>query len=226
MFRSEKQLKSALYPGRIFTSHPVPNWTQCTVPVERTSISAKLPGHIFSATVKPVEHPSVSSKLPGRIFTAHSRPQMNWTSCTMPTDNVPMSVCKPGMIFCSQETYKQKASAPVPRRFETALSLTWVVRKSHGSSAPVIMFQCRICKTRVDKTHAALKWHVEHSHGLHTCRNAHCVAAFKTESARNIHASVHIRKTCQCDHCSEQFNHHSDGALSCLRITASETPMH
>ncbi len=122
VFRSEKQPKS-LYPGHIFTSHPVPNWTQCTVPVERTSISVKLPGHIFSATAKPVEHPSVSSKLPGHIFTAHSRPQMNWTSCNMPTDNVPMSVRKPGMIFCSQAMYKQKASAPVARRFETALRL-------------------------------------------------------------------------------------------------------
>ncbi len=70
------------------------------------------------------------------------------------------------------------------------------------------MFQCRICKTHIDKTHVALKWHVEYSHSLHTCRNAHCVAAFKTESARNIHASVHIQKTRQCDHCSEQFNHH------------------
>ncbi len=205
VFKSERIPKSTLYPGRVFKGVQVPNWTQCTVPRERASVSSKLPGCIFSAHSKPVEHVSVSSRLPGRIFTAHSKPQMNWTACTVPQEKVPMSVRKPGVKFSS--TYKQKVTSPVPKMFQPALSLTRVMRKSQGSLAPVLMFQCRVCKNRVDDSRVQLKRHVETVHGLYTCKNAHCVAAFKSQSARDIHASVHMRKVRKCDHCSEQFAH-------------------
>ncbi len=52
-----------------------------------------------------------------------------------------------------------------------------------------------------------LKRHVEVSHGLFTCKNAHCVAAFKSTSAHDIHSSVHMRKVCRCDKCSKEFAH-------------------
>lgn len=69
------------------------------------------------------------------------------------------------------------------------------------------MFLCRVCKLRVDDSHVQLKHHVELSHGLFTCKNAHCVAAFKSSSARDIHSSVHIKKVRQCDKCSKEFAH-------------------
>ena len=206
VFCSEKPPKSSLFPGHVFKGAPVPNWTECTVPIDPVSVSEKLPGCIFSGHGKPVDHVSISSKLPGRIFTAHSKPQKNWTSCTVPKENVPLSVRRPGMTFCSEAPYKQKSTAPVPKRFQPALSLARVLRKSSGV-APVVMFQCRVCRTVVESSRAKLKHHIENGHGLYMCRNAHCVAAFKTENARNIHAAVHIRKMHKCDKCSEQFNH-------------------
>ena len=205
---SENTPKSSVFPGCIFVGVSTPNWTQCKVPTECASVSKKLPGKIFSSHSKPVDRPSVSSKLPGRIFTSHSKPQMNWSQCTVPRENVPLSVRKPGHKFGSEAMYKQSITKKVPQRFQPALSLTHLVRGKHGSNEPLLMFHCRVCKARVDSSRSELKHHVEVSHSLFTCKNAHCVAAFKTESARDIHASVHMKKTHQCGQCSATFVHH------------------
>ncbi len=96
---------------------------------------------------------------------------------------------------------------PVPHRFQPVLSLTRVVRDTEGSGRPLLMFHCRVCSSAVEKLRAKLKRHIEVSHGLYTCKNAHCVAAFKSASARDIHSAVHIKKLCVCDKCGKQFSH-------------------
>ncbi len=92
VFRSERKPKSQLFPGRVFKSIPRPNWTTCTVPVDPVSRSSQLPGKVFSSHCKPVDRPSISSKLPGHVFSSTSKPRWKWTSCTIPKENVPMSI--------------------------------------------------------------------------------------------------------------------------------------
>ncbi len=42
---------------------------------------------------------------------------------------------------------------------------------------------------------------------MYTCRNAHCVAGFKSQSGRNIHEAVHMPKKHVCPRCSAVFQH-------------------
>ncbi len=203
----ENTPKCTLFPGHVFVGVSTPNWMQCTVPKERPSVSSKLPGKVFSSWVKPVDKQSVSSKLPGRVFTSHGKLQMNWYHCTVLKENVPVSVRKPGRTFFSASTYKQNTNDAVPKRFQPALSLTRVLCGMHGTAEPLLMFHCHVCKARMDNSWSELKRHVEVLHSLYTCKNAHCVAAFRTASARHIHASVHMKKTRQCTKCSETFQH-------------------
>ncbi len=52
-----------------------------------------------------------------------------------------------------------------------------------------------------------MKRHVENAHSMYTCRNAHCVAGFKTAKGRDMHAAVHIKKSRCCSQCNEVFSH-------------------
>ena len=207
IFRSERTPHSQLFPGHVFKATPRPNWTACTVPVEKVSRSTKMPGKMFSSHSVPFNRLSVSSRLPSRMFSSHSKPMWKWTACTVLKENVPRSVGRPGVKFVSEAKYTQKCNAPVPRRFQPVLSLTRVSRDTAGSGCPVLMFHCRVCQAVVEKSRVKLKRHVELSHGLYTCKNAHCVAAFKSESARTIHSAVHMKKVRTCDKCGRQFSH-------------------
>ncbi len=84
VFRSEKPSKSSLYPGRLFRGQY--DWRQCTVPTDRSSVSSKKPGRVFSATVGPRDRTPVSSKKPGFVFSNQSGPMPNWSQCTVPVD--------------------------------------------------------------------------------------------------------------------------------------------
>lgn len=92
VFHSERMPKSMLFPGHVFKGKPQPNWTACTVPVERASVSSKLPGKVFSSHEKQKDCMSVSRNLPSRVFSSQGKPQWKWTSCTIPTENIPLSV--------------------------------------------------------------------------------------------------------------------------------------
>ncbi len=127
VFRSERKPKSQVFPGHVFKSIPRPNWTTCTVPIDPVSRSSQLPGKVFSGHSKPVDRPSISSKLPGRVFSSTCKPRWKWTSCTVPKENVPLSVRRPGVMFVSEAKYSQQSNAPVPHWFQPVLSLTRVV---------------------------------------------------------------------------------------------------
>ncbi len=207
IFHSEKKPRSQLFPGRVFKSTPRPNWTACTVPMDLVPRSTQMPGKVFSSHSKPVNQPSISSKLPGHVFLSTCKPKWKWTSCTVPKENVPLSVHRPGVMFVSQAKYSQQSSAPVPRHFQPVLSLTRIVQDTEGSGSPVLMFHCHVCSCVIEQSRAKLKCHVEVLHGLYTCRNAHCITAFKSASVRDIHSAVHIKKVHVCDKCGKQFSH-------------------
>ncbi len=66
VFKAAEKNRSQLFPGKVFRGWR--DWTQCTVPREKKSVSLRKPGFLFSAQSKPREKPSHSSLCPGRIF--------------------------------------------------------------------------------------------------------------------------------------------------------------
>ncbi len=68
-------------------------------------------------------------------------------------------------------------------------------------------FNCLVCQVFVHESRMGVKHHVENEHAMYTCRNAHCVAGFKTAQGRDLHSSVHIKKTRICTRCNQLFSH-------------------
>ncbi len=212
VFKSCKPSKSELYPGLIFRG--TCNWTACTVPVDKVSIS---------------------SKLPGRVFTGNTAPQRNWTTCTVPSDKPSVSSSLPGYVFRANEKQceRQLRSAQNPghifkgvrpQSFDVQLRVKRVEVQRPSSSVVVRKFNCLICKDCTQNTHAAVKCHVECDHQMFTCNNAHCIAAFCTASGRDVHAAVHMKKCRVCTLCKQQFEHRF--ALKRHMVTHSKVRKH
>ncbi len=56
--------------GKIFKG--CHDWTQCVVPREKQSVSARMPGFLFSRQSKPWAKPSKSSTHPGTVFRSYN----------------------------------------------------------------------------------------------------------------------------------------------------------
>ncbi len=175
--KREKPSKSSLFPQHKFRG--AYDWHTVTVPVDKLSVSARKPGFVFSSHTPPVERLSRSQKYPGRVF--HSdKPLVHRVGEAIPTALNPKVICK-----------RVAAAQPC------------------ANVSVKTMFTCKVCKVakRIESTCAAIKRHVEHKHGMYTCRNVHCVAGFKSQSGRDIHEAVHMPKKRVCLKCSAVFQH-------------------
>ena len=180
---------------RVF--HGQHDWTTCTVPLDKISISQKLPGH---------------------VFTGHTAPQMNWTTCTVPHEKQSVSTKLPGFVFSARQRQQERESwssrhpgvvfkGVRPASFDVQLQVKRVQVRPPCSNVIVCKFNCLICKVFTDNTRAAVKHHIERDHQMFTCNNAHCITGFWTASGRDVHAAVHMKKMHVCACCKQVFAH-------------------
>ncbi len=154
VFKSERVPKSVLHPGHVFRG--AYDWRKCTMLCDRPSVSAKMPGKVFSSKGGPRDRLSVSSRKPGYVFSDRARPTPNWTQCTVP-------IKKPSHTCAQPETFVHQVGDDIPREFNATLCCKCVQVRCECASPTVTMFSCRICKVakKVELTHAAIKRHVE-----------------------------------------------------------------
>ncbi len=174
--------------------------------VERLPRSTLNPNAKFCTADK-----SKSDQFPGRIF----KGCRNWTQCVVPAEKESMSVRMPGYVFSGKTKPRTKpskssthpgtvfrsyhASSPMPKLLNVQLQLKRVSPPQPCTDVNIVCkFNCLICKNLVADTRALVKCHIESEHDMFTCRNAHCVAGFRTEKGRDVHAAVHIKKSRGC----------------------------
>ncbi len=182
VFHSEKPPKSLLFPNRKFRS--AYDWHTCTVPVDKPSVTARKPGFVFSSRHAPLERPSRSLANPNRVF------------CSMP-------------VSCSKG-FEHNMRSPVPTTLSPSVTCKCVdVSMPCVTQTVKTMFTCMVCTVSrwVEASRAAIKRHVEQEHGMFTCRNAHCIAGFKSETGRDIPNDVHMPKKRSCPRCAAVFQH-------------------
>ncbi len=191
--------------------------SEVTVQVERLSKSLLHPGKIF----KPVEK-NKSMLFPGRIF----RGKRDWSQCEVPRDKLSVSTKMPGYVFSDRGKPVEKplrslshpgtvfrsvktrnVSASVHGNLQLQVRLTPISVQHPCCDGTVHKFNCLICGVFVDSTRAAVKRHIKSVHGRFTCKNAHCMAAFKTEKGRDMHSEVHNKKMRVCTHCHQVFGY-------------------
>ncbi len=181
------------------------------VNVERLSQSALHPGVVFKAAQK-----NKSELFPGKIFKGCH----DWSQCTVPCEKKPISLTKPGFLFSAHSKPREKpsrsllcpgrifkSSGVLPASLDPQLRVTKLTVKRPCVDNVVRKFNCLVCETFVADSHVLVKRHVESTHSMYTCRNAHCVAGFQTAQGRDMHSSVHMKKSHSCPQCDQVFSH-------------------
>ncbi len=162
------------------------------------SRSDQFPGRVFKGTrdwtkcVVPCEKQSILSRMPGFVFSAKNKPREKCSKSSL----------HPGTVFRSYNV-----SQPVPKQLDVQLCVKRVSPQHPCRDATVRKFSCLVCNKFLADTRVIVKCHIESEHNMFTCKSAHCIAGFRTECGRDVHAAVHIQKNQGCTRCSQVFLH-------------------
>ncbi len=103
VFKAAQRNKSDMFPGKIFRGQR--DWTKCSVPVDKPSVSSRLPGFVFNSTGKQKPH---SSYVPPHLdVKLHVKP----VSQAQVTVNVtPCAARHFSCLLCTDFVHKYKAA--------------------------------------------------------------------------------------------------------------------